>query len=146
MPAARFCSECGVRLKVKQISTLPFRSFCAECSPGYHRIRLVLIAVPVVCAVMGFVIGHYTSMPEPFYFIGTPVDLSANRIQSSTDTNGDPSTRANRALRQPEQLVDSSSAAGTVCGAQTRSGKPCRRKVKGGGYCWQHRNAKSTTK
>jgi hypothetical protein len=27
----------------------------------------------------------------------------------------------------------------SICGARTKSGKACRRKVKGGGYCYQHR-------
>jgi len=32
----------------------------------------------------------------------------------------------------------------TLCGAPTKSGKPCRRRVKGGGRCWQHRQTAST--
>ena len=27
----------------------------------------------------------------------------------------------------------------STCGARTKSGKPCRRKVKGGGFCYQHK-------
>jgi hypothetical protein len=27
----------------------------------------------------------------------------------------------------------------TLCGAKTKSGKSCKRKVKGGGYCYQHK-------
>jgi hypothetical protein len=146
MAAARFCSKCGARLKVKRTTTLPFRSFCQECSSSYHRIRLMLIAVPVFCVTIGFAIGHYTSAREPFYLIGTPVDLSAPRVPPSSNRNGDPSSGGNATLRQPEQLVISPSAPGSLCGAQTRSGKPCRRKVKGGGYCWQHRVGLPTTK
>ena len=140
MAAIGFCSECGERLKVKRVRRLPFRSFCPKCSPRFRRTRLILIAVPLLCAVIGFAIGHYTSAREPFYFIGTPVDLTANRVAPSTDNNSDHSSRGNATLTRPEQLVISPSAAGTICGARTKSGKPCRRKVKGGGYCWQHRD------
>jgi hypothetical protein len=103
---------------------------------------LLLIAVPVLCAVIGFTLGHYTGAREPFYFIGTPVDLTANSVASSPDNNSDHSSRGNATLTRPEQLVISPSAADTICGARTKSGKPCRRRVKGGGYCWQHRNKK----
>lgn len=140
MAAARFCSECGERLKVKHAAIPLFRSFCPRCSTRFRRTRLILIAVPLLCAVIGFALGHYTSAREPFYFIGTPVDLTANRVAPSADNNSDHSSRGNATLTRPEQLVISSSAADTICGARTKSGKPCRRKVKGGGYCWQHRD------
>ena len=140
MAAARFCSECGERLKVKRASVLPFRSFCPTCSPRFSHTRLMLIAVPVLFAAIGFAIGHYTSAREPFYFIGSPVDLNANRAAPSAINNSDHSSRGNATLTQSEHLVISPSAADTICGARTKSGKPCRRKVKGGGYCWQHRD------
>lgn len=140
MATIGFCSECGERLKVKRVRRLPFRSFCPKCSPRFRRTRLILIAVPVLCTVIGFALGHYTSAREPFYFIGTPVDPTANRVAPSADNNSDHSSRGNATLTRPEQLVISPSAADTICGARTKSGKPCRRKVKGGGYCWQHRD------
>jgi hypothetical protein len=146
MAAARFCSECGARLKVKRTSNLPFRSFCPECSPRVNRIRLLLLALPILCVAIGFAIGSYTTTREPFYFIGTPIDTGVNRVRSSSDNNGNPSSGGNATLRPPEQRAISPGAVGSFCGAQTRSGKPCRRKVKGGGYCWQHRGGSSTAK
>jgi hypothetical protein len=146
MAAARFCSECGERLRVKRPGILPFRSLCPRCSPRFRRIRLMLIAVPFLCAAIGFAIGHYTSAREPFYFIGTPVDLRANRVARSADANNHLSSPGNETLTHPEQLVISASAAEAICGARTKSGKPCRRKVKGGGYCWQHRDRQAPKK
>jgi hypothetical protein len=146
MAAIGFCSECGERLKVKRVRRLPFSSFCLRCSPRFRRTRLILIAVPLLCAAIGFAIGHYTSAREPFYSIGTPVDLTANSVAPSGDNNRDHSSRGNATLTRPEQLVISPSAADTICGARTKSGKPCRRKVKGGGYCWQHRDRPSLKK
>ncbi len=140
MTAARFCPECGERLKVKHPGILHFRSFCPNCSARFRRFRPMLIAVPVLCGAIGFALGHYTSAREPFYFIGTPVDLTANRVTPSADNNSDHSPRGNATLTPPEQLVIAPSEADTICGARTKSGKPCRRKVKGGGYCWQHRD------
>ena len=142
MAAARFCSECAARLKVRRTSILPFRSFCSACAPQYHRIRLILVLVPIMSAVIGFAVGHYTSTPEPFYFIGTRVDLAPNRTASSAGT--DHPDGGSPTIGQSEKVVIPASTPAT-CGARTKSGKPCRRKVKAGGPCWQHRDAPGTT-
>jgi hypothetical protein len=138
MAAARFCSECAARIKVRRTSILPFRSFCSACSPRYHRIRLILVLVPILSAGIGFAIGHYTSTPEPFYVIGTPVDLVSNGTSSSGDIHR--SAVGSSSVSHSQEAVIPTSTPGTTCGARTKSGKPCRRKVKGGGPCWQHRD------
>jgi hypothetical protein len=33
----------------------------------------------------------------------------------------------------------------SICGAPTKSGKPCQRRVRGGGRCYQHRRGTSST-
>ena len=137
MSAARFCSECGQQLKVKRDSSLPFRSFCARCSPRLKEARLMLIAGAALCAAIGFAIGHFTAGREPFYYIGTPVELSANNTAPSL--NPPHSSRQIEPSLQSEQPVIGPAAGEGICGALTKSGKPCQRRVKGGGYCWQHR-------
>jgi uncharacterized low-complexity protein len=97
-----------------------------------------LLATAAACTVIGFVIGHLTSTRERFLYLGTPVE--SRRMKSSQDKNADHSSRSTESVTQREQLVISSSAAEGICGARTKSGKPCQRKVKGGGYCWQHRD------
>jgi hypothetical protein len=102
---------------------------------------LILIAVPLSCAVIGFAVGRYTSPRETFYLIGTPVDLTVTRNTPLTDNvihqpYGDGST-----LSRPEPDGPSAITAHATCGARTKAGKPCRRKVKNGGVCWQHRDA-----
>lgn len=136
MAAVRFCSECGDRLKVRA-SSLPFRSFCARCSPRLKQARLMLTAGAALCAAIGFAAGHFTAEREPFYYIGTPVELSANNTAPSL--NHAHSSQQIEPSLQPEQPVIGPAAAEGICGARTKSGKPCHRKVKGGGYCWQHR-------
>ena len=132
MTAARFCSECGERLKVKRPAVLPLRAFCPRCSPRFRTVRLVLAAA-LVLATIAFAVSRLGAQREPFYFIGTPIESSLSGGSSLNDP-------LSTSLRSSEQAVKATSSGVGICGAPTRSGKPCQRKVKGGGYCWQHRD------
>jgi len=128
--AARFCSECGERLEVKRRTVLPLRAFCTRCSPRFRTVRLVSAAI-LVLATFAFAVSRLSPEREPFYLIGTPLQSSANGGTTGSPDSIEP-TRSNAPV-----AVDSAIA---ICGATTKSGKPCQRKVKGGGYCWQHRD------
>ena len=142
MHSVRFCSQCGQQLRSIRTPFLPLRAFCRNCTPRFRTARLMLLAAAAACTVIGFAIGHYTSTRQPFLYIGTPVEFSP--LKSSPDHNSDHTPRAGDSVTQPEQLIISSSTAEGICGARTKSGRPCQRKVKGGGYCWQHRDKVST--
>jgi len=100
---------------------------------------LILISIHILCIVAGFAIGNYSKTPEPFYVIGTPIDLRSAR--QSADRIADPATGVNKGTGSELSANSSTRSVETICGAPTKSGRPCRRKVKGGGYCWQHRNS-----
>jgi hypothetical protein len=94
----------------------------------------MLIAALAVCAAGGYTVGRYTTPRQPFYMIGTPIDLNANRAR--------PSLNHNRA-EPPAEREKQATSPGIIeraCGAPTKTGRPCKRKVLGGGYCWQHRD------
>src|SRR4051812_43525855 len=87
MRAVKFCSECGEQFKTKRATVLPFRSFCAHCSPRFRGARFMLIAALAVSAAGGYAVGRYTTPRQPFYLIGTPIDLNANRAPASSNKN-----------------------------------------------------------
>lgn len=130
MSSARFCSECGERLKVKRRTILPLRAFCARCSPRFRTVRLVSAAI-LILGTIAFAASRLSPEREPFYLIGTPLQSSTNG-ETTASPDSIESTRSSETV-----AVDSKIG---ICGAPTRSGKPCQRKVKGGGYCWQHRD------
>ena len=139
MPAV-FCSQCGERLSARPRGLWPSRAYCSRCARTFRRRRLRAAAVVVFAAGVGFAIGRLTSSPQPFYFIGTPIgnqpvlELQAPTPDSDRrvdDTTGETSLQTELDLE------------GTVCGAQTRSGRPCRRAVRFPGPCWQHRQKRS---
>ncbi|ASZ12413.1 hypothetical protein CK934_16325 [Chitinophaga sp. MD30] len=59
---------------------------------------------------------------------------------SSGGTKPQKAVRVNIAPVAASSSYASSSASSSVgyCGALTKKGTPCRRKVRGGGRCWQH--------
>lgn len=132
MTTARFCSECGERLKVRRRAVLPLRAFCDRCSPRFRTVRLVSAAA-LTLVIIALVVSRPDAQHEPFYFIGTPLDSIANSASSAAQGP----VESARSIDQP--LTTENLVVG-ICGAPTRSGKPCQRKVKGGGYCWQHRD------
>ena len=96
----------------------------------------MLIAGAALCAAIGFAVGYFTAEREPFYYIGTPVELSANTTAPLLN-HSHSSQQTERSLQSEQPVIRPAEAEG-ICGARTKSGKPCQRKVKGGGYCWQH--------
>ena len=130
----KFCSGCGERLGLTAGRTGRKGSRCAVCGPkaGYNGLGLgVILTAVLACA---FFAGRMTAPKQPFQFIGTRVD------DADINSNGSAANAASSAAGGQEQKAAALIMANeTVCGAPTRSGKPCQRKVKFGGRCWQHR-------
>lgn len=61
--------------------------------------------------------------------------------QTQRQNSSDPNRAENLRLQTAEKSADKQNApteAVYFCGAQTKKGTPCSRRVKGGGRCWQH--------
>jgi len=137
MPSAKFCSECGAALPTDHASTFLARPTCARCAPRFRLARLLIVVSLALCLAIGYIVGRNLAPREPQYLIGTPIDPQASPSQSDTTILP---LEANKPLEGASQAVGSSSTAAIICGAPTKSGKPCQRKVAGGGYCYQHRD------
>src|SRR5262245_13779682 len=135
MSAARFCSRCGERIKIRRPGALNLGSYCRDCTPKHQRPVVLLATVCVSCVAIGFALGKYTGSTKPFQFIGTPVEFSASRVSQPVG----PASEKPASENVPRPAVLSQRATEHICGAPTKSGRPCQRKVKVGGYCWQHR-------
>jgi hypothetical protein len=58
-------------------------------------------------------------------------DRASSPNQSESNPDQAPAKTTSRSKSKKEYVG--------ICGAPTKSGKPCRRKVRGGGRCYQHR-------
>ena len=138
MPGAKFCSACGTSLPTDHANSLFARATCAHCRPRFRLARLMLIASFALCGAFGYVVGRNATPRQPFPLLGTPIDPQASASASSTASQP---LEANKPMADSApQAASASSTVTTICGAPTKSGKPCQRKVVGGGYCYQHRD------
>jgi hypothetical protein len=134
MRRVNYCSRCGEQLKASRASSLPFRSFCARCATRFRSARFLLAAALLLSAAIGYGVGRHMTARQPYYLIGSPLDLNKNGEPPSSDHNG---VDSNDRRKQGGINGNKSEKA---CGAPTKSGRPCKRKVAGEGYCWQHRD------
>ena len=95
------------------------------------------------CLIIGYAFGRYNAPRQPFYLLGTPIDPIANsneRRASSAQANANKANADKSATPDSTRSESSTDVAVKLCGAPTKSGRACRRKVVGDGYCWQHRD------
>ncbi|HKG21136.1 MAG TPA: hypothetical protein VKC34_04490 [Blastocatellia bacterium] len=137
MTRPKFCPGCGERLTAKR-SFLRAPRACDNCASRLRRSGLLPACALISGLLASFATGHFTAERRPFYFIGAQVDPRGGGAV--------PLERPDRAgaSGEPASMPQAASSAGAAleapCGARTRSGRPCKRKVRGGGRCWQHRS------
>jgi hypothetical protein len=82
----------------------------------------------IIIAASVFVAGRLTAPRRIHYLIGSPINTAGQQPQvAAGQMSGTEPKRA-------------SATADRICGAPTKRGRPCRRKVKGEVRCWQHRD------
>lgn len=143
-----FCSECGERILRARWHFWTSRRFCSQCM---KRFRAAWVWLPVLACAALFGLGIATGRairPDPPPLIVERRQSPASPAQtapmppSMADTKrgiaptpaGQETTAISDSSKRP---VDS---AGTIstCGALTKKGTPCQRRVRGTGRCWQH--------
>lgn len=137
MSVKRFCAACGAKLKPPRRNFL-LPSLCADCAPQERGSRLMLVALFAFAIVGGYVAGSLRHTPAPAPFIGSQLDLSGMGSsfaspQSIREAAKGQATKTSTGTPDKEESW-------SLCGAPTKAGHPCRRKVKGWGYCYQHRD------
>jgi hypothetical protein len=119
-----FCSECGERIVRLRWRAWTSRRFCDKCSPQFRRSRLLQHAgVTVVVLLLGMMIGRGWRREPPPLVIQRPASVSSH----------------GEAPAQPTITVEQN----YLCGARTKKGTPCSRRVHGPVRCWQHKGAKA---
>jgi len=131
----RYCAECGRRIERERWRFWHSRLFCDACAPRFERRRRAgLGALLIASLALGFLIGRL--------FGRAPAPDPVLRIERFAPISETPRALPSLGPRSPQAHV---SEIVTLCGAPTKSGRPCQRRVRGGGRCWQHRDVVTTS-
>jgi hypothetical protein len=140
-----FCAECGATVVRLKWHVWTSRRFCDTCAQRLRkeRIRLPLIAaLGLLC--VGFAAGRIGRQSTP------PLIIDRNRNSPLSDTANSHTT--NNASPTTSQPLDANRTANSntlieeavyICGARTKKGTPCSRRVHGPVRCWQHKGNKA---
>lgn len=131
-----FCSECGTKIVRLHWHPWTSRRFCDKCARQLRRDRLQL---PLITAALilsiGFVTGRALRPKPPPLIIQRTANspLSKDENHSAGAQSG---LNANSPAPLAEEVV-------YICGARTKKGTPCSRRVHQPARCWQHKGAKA---
>jgi len=138
-----FCSECGAKLLRLHWHFWTSRRFCSDCARRLRKTRLL----PTLFATLGllgagYVAGRVRRPPAP--------PLTIERRADSPLTDNDVVGRSNARPPAPGSSANENTNNSPMveeivylCGARTKKGTPCSRRVHGPVRCWQHKGMPS---
>lgn len=153
-----YCANCGAKIERAEWRMWTSRRFCQVCETQFKGQDLIPRAVVVLGALAGIIgLGSYFARPTPEKtampdqarrFVESP---ARNMAATASGTSQVANAAANPEDVRPangvsERLISANTPetpAATeetkyYCGAATKKGTPCSRKVKGNVRCYQH--------
>jgi len=163
----KYCCQCAEKIDRISWKPWNSRRFCELCETDFKAYDWLIRALFGICLLLGlFGIGSFLQKPEkqlsfsPNQFTSGAPNIkseSANQktaLQVGTNNSVQPVVQINNSnlqaksqaaplrseLRKSQTETPLYEPAETTyfCGAQTKKGTLCSRRVKGGGRCWQH--------
>jgi hypothetical protein len=138
LSGSNFCTNCGARLTGKGLRALFRGARCDDCAARLGRRTLKSLALVALIAIAAFALGRYLQKPPPPLII----HRAANSPLPDAPVDFDGLTTANASTANSNAARASLTTDDTVyiCGARTRKGTPCRRRVHAAGErCYQHK-------
>jgi hypothetical protein len=140
-----FCSECGLRIIRLHWHLWTSRRFCASCAKRLRKERLLLRTVVSIALLSIGLLGGRAARP-----VAPPLTVERSENSSlhsahdlknaSAEKNEETaSATANREDSRAKPQTSSTEEVVYICGARTKKGKPCSRRVHGPVRCWQHK-------
>jgi hypothetical protein len=132
-----FCCECGEPVPGTRRRVWASRRFCRTCAPRFRRAGLkVALLLATLLFLPGFLLGRLLRPPSPPLIMERGAQslapLPTAPAPAKPQPTYGPDGTANERPTEPEEVV-------YICGARTKKGTPCQRRVRGPGRCWQHR-------
>ena len=164
-----YCCNCGEKIERPAASLTDSRRFCDVCKHDFVLHRSLPLIFAALMALFGiFGIGscwrntYQTPVTATRQMVANPSNTGKNPVNNASvvgsnfnapavNAAGNVRTNApatpiltNQPPRKPVAPA-SSATSETVyfCGAPTKKGTPCSRRVRGGGRCWQHKGSEA---
>ena len=158
-----FCCHCGEKIESTESHPWSSGRFCDVCKTEFSFVEWLPKVFILIFGLFGlFGIGSYLQSGEKAQVISLKQNkIGAPETSGKNESVGNQVQNSNReVVRQNEQKIESDAASIAnnnkteklkitrepienektyFCGAMTKKGTPCSRKVKGGGRCWQHK-------
>src|ERR1044072_9204197 len=132
-----FCCQCGHKIVRLRWFVWTSRRFCDKCTRAFARLNwlrpsLALIALLLVGVLLGRGCRH---APPPLIIERQVPTQNLPTTSASAAASGSNTVSAAQTSPATEQVYH--------CGARTKKGTPCSRRVHGPVRCWQHKGARA---
>ena len=140
----KFCTECGAKIIRLSWRAWTSRKFCEHCAPRFAKEQITQVVIAgAALLLIGLALGYAERRVTPPLLIARNQDSPLARTSSSqaTSTTDGPTKTDDAGANADTPNVLSSQSADVIymCGARTKRGTPCTRRVHGLVRCWQHK-------
>ena len=131
-----FCAQCGQKVLRLKSHFWTSRRFCDDCARALRRERLLpwMLTVALIAGA-GYIAGRARTPAAP------PLTI-IRRADSPLTSPEDPGPVKSVSTDKTSTTVSSEEEV-YLCGAETKKGTPCSRRVHGPVRCWQHKGERS---
>lgn len=139
-----FCSQCGTKLLRLRWHFWTSRRFCNDCARVLRKERfLPWLLAGLTLVSLGYCTGRARRPPPPPLTIVRRADSPLNSPEDPGRSNARTATAAfgmgaKDTSKSPVELTEGEVY---LCGARTKKGTPCSRRVHGPVRCWQHKGS-----
>jgi hypothetical protein len=139
-----YCAECGASLKRKGWGGWVNRRFCDDCARQSNQAGFARsLAAVIIIVIAAFALGRYLRPAPPPLIIQRPANSPLSDLPVNVNDTARPANRGETGPPTEKAAtlkVKSADDALYICGARTKKGTPCHRRVHfAGERCYQHK-------
>src|SRR5687767_2545178 len=139
-----FCCECGAKIVRLRWFVWTSRRFCDKCLRALARAHWLQPSLTIVALIVfGVLVGRGCRRVPPPLIIERTAGLTPRASSGANATNAGASQSNTGASQSDLDTAQSATEQIYTCGARTKKGTPCSRRVHGPVRCWQHKGAKA---
>jgi hypothetical protein len=139
---SKFCAECGNKIVDRDWRRWFDCRFCMNCKEQFSKSRWILPTVlSILIFSIGWALGKFVNRSNRVpLVIEQASNVAAGQIDSSRTQPTTTSQLSNLPTTEKPTALNETIY---ICGARTKKGTPCSRRVREIGRCWQHKGKRA---